>query len=74
MEEGLLDLGEFGGIHDLEDVLDLVEEHNLFRAVGLGPVPQQAQDDLVQSVGGFEFLGRELRLTSSVREASFSRN
>lgn len=51
VEERLLDLGEFGRIHDLKDVFDLVQEHDLFRAVDLWPVSQQAQNHLHLSAG-----------------------
>jgi hypothetical protein len=32
-------LGKLRWIHDLENVLNLVEEHDFFGAVHLGPVP-----------------------------------
>lgn len=38
VKQRLLHLGELIRIHDLEDVLHLVQEHDLLRAVDLGPV------------------------------------
>lgn len=40
VKERLLNLGEFGGIHDFKYVLHFIQEHHLFCAVGLGPVPK----------------------------------
>lgn len=50
VEEWFLDLGKLCGIHDLKDVFNLVEEHDFFGAVRLGPVPEQTEDDLLRSV------------------------
>lgn len=46
VEEGLLDLGKLGRIHDLKDVLHLVEEHDFFRAIDLGPISEKSKNDL----------------------------
>jgi len=40
VEEGLLDFGELGWIHDLEDIFNFVEEHDLLCAVDFGPIAQ----------------------------------
>jgi hypothetical protein len=45
-EKWLLDLGKFGRIHDLENILHFVEEHDLFGAVDLWPVAQKAENHL----------------------------
>jgi hypothetical protein len=50
VEERFLDFGEFGGVHDFEDVLNLVQEHDLFGAVDFGPVAKKTEDDLSLSV------------------------
>lgn len=46
VEERLLNLGEFGWIHDFKDVLNLVEKHHFFRAVDLWPISEKTKDDL----------------------------
>jgi hypothetical protein len=46
IEQGLLDFGELCGIHHLKYVFDLIEKHDLFRAVHLWPVAEKAQDHL----------------------------
>ena len=46
IKQGFLHLGELRGVHDFEDVFDLVEEHDLFRAVNFGPVTQQTENHL----------------------------
>lgn len=46
MEERLLNLGELGWVHDLENVFNLIEEHNLFGTVDFGPVTQQTENHL----------------------------
>ena len=38
-KDGRSDLLELGGLDDVEDLLQLVEEHDLLGAVHLGPVP-----------------------------------
>jgi hypothetical protein len=38
MKERLLDLRKLCRVHNLEDILHLVQEHDLFGAVDLGPV------------------------------------
>lgn len=52
IEQRLLDLGKFGGVHDLENIFHLVEKHDLFGTVDFRPVPQQAQDDLLKRQPG----------------------
>lgn len=47
-EERLHDLLEFGGLDDVEDLFNLVEEHDLLGRVDLGPVLEQAGDDLLR--------------------------
>ena len=54
VEQRLLDLGKLSRIHDLKDILDLVEEHDLLGAVDLGPVAEQAEYHLFRSVSGTE--------------------
>lgn len=46
VEKRLLNLYEFSRIHNLEDILDFVQEHDFLGAVGLRPVPQQPKDNL----------------------------
>jgi hypothetical protein len=46
MEKRFLDLCEFSRVHDFENVLNLVQEHDFLGAVDLGPVPEKAKDDL----------------------------
>ena len=48
VEQGLLNLGELGRIHDLKNVFNLVEEHDLLGAVDLGPISQETEYDLSQ--------------------------
>jgi len=50
VEKRLLDLGEFRRIHDLEDVLNFVEEHDFLGAIGLRPIPQQSKNNLKRDV------------------------
>lgn len=45
-EQWLHDLDELRGLDDVQDLLQLVEEHHLFGAVGLRPELQQAHDHL----------------------------
>lgn len=45
-EERLLHLDKLGGLDDVQDLLQFVEEHHLFRTVGLGPILQQSHDRL----------------------------
>ena len=40
VEERLLYFGKFLGVHDFENVLNFIQEHDLFCAVGLGPVSE----------------------------------
>ncbi len=46
VEKRLLDLRKLGRVHNLKDVFDLVEKHDLLGAVDLGPIPQETEDDL----------------------------
>ena len=46
VKERDLDFVEFGSFHDFENVFDFVDEHDLLRAVDLGPVFQEAADYL----------------------------
>lgn len=46
MEKGFLNLGELGWVHDLEDVLNFIEEHDFLRAVDFWPVAKEAQNNL----------------------------
>jgi hypothetical protein len=45
--EGALDLHKLLRLHDVEDLLRLVQEHDLLGAVDLGPVAEEAQDHLL---------------------------
>jgi hypothetical protein len=72
IEQWFLDLGKLGGIHDLEDIFNLVKEHDFFGAVCLWPVSQQSKYDL--DTCQREHLRKEKAFTSSVRAESFSRN
>ena len=44
-EQRHLHLLELGWLDDVEDLLQLVEKHDLLGAVDLGPEPEQAADD-----------------------------
>jgi hypothetical protein len=46
VEERFLNFGEFSGVHNLEDIFDFVEVHDLLGAVCLRPVTQQSKNDL----------------------------
>jgi hypothetical protein len=46
-EQSFLDLCKLGRVHDLENVLDLVQEHDFFGAVDLGPVTQETKHNLL---------------------------
>lgn len=46
VEKGFLNFGEFSGVHNLEDILDFIEVHDLLSAVRLRPVTQQSKNDL----------------------------
>jgi hypothetical protein len=48
LEERDLDLLELDGLDDVEDLLHLVEKHDLLWAVDLRPVPEQAEEDLLR--------------------------
>ena len=45
-EQRLHDLDELRGLDDVQDLLQLVEEHHLLGAVGLGPVLEQRRHSL----------------------------
>lgn len=46
VEQRFLHLRKLGWIHDLEDVLNLVQEHDLLGAVHLWPVSEETQNHL----------------------------
>lgn len=46
IEQRLLHLGELPWVHDFEDVLNLIEIHDLLGAVGLRPEAQQSKYNL----------------------------
>jgi len=46
IKQRLLDLCKFGRVHDFENVLYFVEEHDFLGAVHLWPIAQKAQNDL----------------------------
>lgn len=48
LKEALHDLLELGRLDHVQDLLDLVEEHDLLGRVDLGPVLEQAIDDLLR--------------------------
>jgi len=73
MEERLLNFGKFGRVHDFKDVLHLIEEHDFFGAVDLGPIPQEAEHNLQIALATSQPKVKESH-TSSVKDASFSRN
>jgi hypothetical protein len=73
VEQRLLDLGKLSRVHDFEDVFNLVEEHDLFGAVDLGPVPQETEHNLHTVLAALRHKAKGQH-TSSVRDASFSRN
>jgi hypothetical protein len=45
------DLLELDGLDDVQNLLDLVQEHDLLRRVDLGPIPQQPLDDVLSQTG-----------------------
>ena len=45
-EEWLLDLDKLGRLNDIQDLLQLIEEHHLLGTVGLWPVLQQGHHHL----------------------------
>lgn len=45
-KQWLLDLGKLGGIHDLEDIFDLIQEHYFLCAVHLRPIAEEAEHNL----------------------------
>lgn len=47
-EKRLHDLLELGGLDDVEDLFHLVEVHDLLRRVDLGPVLEEASDDVLR--------------------------
>lgn len=46
VEEGFLNLGKFCGIHHLEDVLHLIQEHDFFCTVDLWPITKKPKNNL----------------------------
>jgi len=46
VEQWFLNLCKLGWIHDFEDILDFIQEHDLLCAVDLWPVPEKTQYDL----------------------------
>jgi hypothetical protein len=52
-EERLLDLLKFGRLDDVEDLLDLIEIHDLFGRVYLRPVLEQAKHNVLRKRGVF---------------------
>jgi len=46
LEQRLHDLLKFGRLHDVQNLLDFVEEHDFLGRVDLGPVPQQSHHDV----------------------------
>lgn len=48
LKESLHDLLELCGLDDVQDLLDLVEEHDLLGRVDFGPILEQAIDDLLR--------------------------
>jgi hypothetical protein len=57
IEQWLLNLGKLGGIHDFEDVLYLVQEHDLLCTVDLGPVPKEAKYHLSEELDVCSYIG-----------------
>lgn len=51
LEERNLDLLELDGLDDVENLLDLIEKHDLLRRVDLGPVPKETQKNLLGEHG-----------------------
>ncbi len=47
LEEGHFDLDKLGRLDDVEDLFDLVEEHDFLGRVDLGPVAEEAEEDLL---------------------------
>lgn len=45
-EQRFSNFGKFRRVHHLEDIFNFVEEHDFFRTVGLGPVPEQTKNNL----------------------------
>ena len=74
VEERLLNLGELIRIHNLKDILYLIEVHDFLSTIDLRPISEQSENDLVlyhKSNSCYHDAGI---LTSSVSAASFSRN
>lgn len=53
-----LDKLEFAWLDDIQDLLDLIEEHDFLRTVGLGPVTQQPQCHLHKPVKNSDPCGK----------------
>jgi len=46
MEQRFLYFGKLIGIHDLKNVLNLVEEHYFLGTIDFGPISEKPKDDL----------------------------
>jgi Trm5-related predicted tRNA methylase len=46
IEKRLLHFRELGGVHNLEDILYLVQEHDLLCAIDFGPITQESKHNL----------------------------
>ena len=53
VEERGHDLAEFHGVDDIQHLLHLAEEHDLFRRVNLGPILEQTKNDFFCEGGVF---------------------
>ncbi len=65
VEKGFLNFGEFSGVHNLEDIFDFVEVHDLLGAVRLRPVTQQSKNDLRRREVSIVRSNKKLRLFNS---------
>lgn len=46
VEERFLNLGKLGGVHDFKNVFYFIQEHDFFGAIDLGPISEEAQNNL----------------------------
>jgi len=46
IEEWFLYFGELLGVHNLKDILNLVQKHDLFSGICLWPIPKQTEYNL----------------------------
>ena len=51
LEQGFHDLLELLRFHDVQDLFDLVEEHDFLGRVDLWPIPQQTHHDFFRQRG-----------------------